>query len=355
MAAPLALPDPQAVPVATVRSVLIPLAVAKREELRRGGTDAIPSALELNRQLEAFRRYIQDRATRDLLAAEQRRTEVLIGHLLGPVDPGQRTDLEPSAHTEGSALRQVKKTPRYEFRRLAEHEALIEAWLTAERPTVSRVGLLAKLKRMEENAKLDAAELPDVRGGDFRQVLESVPDGSVTLILTDPPYTLRALPSYEALGAFARRVLRPGGSLLCYTGGATLLGAGAALSRHLRYWDTLALLHRHGGHRVPGRWVIAAHKHVLWFVRDFRMGRQYVSTVLRGSAPEKAHHEWAQGIEEVMPLIEKLTEPGELIVDPFAGSGSFGRAALRLGRRFLGADLHPASDRGQVAVAEAAG
>jgi hypothetical protein len=37
------------------------------------------------RQLEAFRKYLQDREGRDLLAAECRRTEVLIGKLLGPV------------------------------------------------------------------------------------------------------------------------------------------------------------------------------------------------------------------------------------------------------------------------------
>jgi DNA modification methylase len=35
-------------------------------------------------------------------------------------------------------------------------------------------------------------------------------------------------------------------------------------------------------------------------------------------------------------LIADFTEPGELVLDPFAGSGTTGVAALRLGRRFLG-------------------
>jgi site-specific DNA-methyltransferase (adenine-specific) len=40
-------------------------------------------------------------------------------------------------------------------------------------------------------------------------------------------------------------------------------------------------------------------------------------------------------------LIKQSTEQGELVADPFMGSGSVGVAALRLGRRFWGTDLNP--------------
>jgi len=42
-------------------------------------------------------------------------------------------------------------------------------------------------------------------------------------------------------------------------------------------------------------------------------------------------------------LIRQSTEPGELVIDPFMGSGSTGRAALSLGRRFAGTDVSPAA------------
>jgi site-specific DNA-methyltransferase (adenine-specific) len=43
------------------------------------------------------------------------------------------------------------------------------------------------------------------------------------------------------------------------------------------------------------------------------------------------------GVAEV--LIRQSTQHGELVVDPFMGSGSSGVAAIRLGREFLGADV----------------
>jgi site-specific DNA-methyltransferase (adenine-specific) len=42
-------------------------------------------------------------------------------------------------------------------------------------------------------------------------------------------------------------------------------------------------------------------------------------------------------------LIGQSTEPGEIVADPFMGSGSAGVAALSLGRRFIGTDLSPAA------------
>jgi site-specific DNA-methyltransferase (adenine-specific) len=38
-------------------------------------------------------------------------------------------------------------------------------------------------------------------------------------------------------------------------------------------------------------------------------------------------------------LIKQSTEPGELVIDPFVGSGSIGGAALKLGRSFAGCDV----------------
>jgi site-specific DNA-methyltransferase (adenine-specific) len=46
-------------------------------------------------------------------------------------------------------------------------------------------------------------------------------------------------------------------------------------------------------------------------------------------------------VEIAEVLIRQSSEPGEVVADPFMGSGSVGVAAARLGRRFLGNDLNP--------------
>jgi hypothetical protein len=45
-------------------------------------------------------------------------------------------------------------------------------------------------------------------------------------------------------------------------------------------------------------------------------------------------------VELMEALIRDFTDPGDLICDPFCGSGTTGVAALRLGRRFIGWELN---------------
>ena len=44
-------------------------------------------------------------------------------------------------------------------------------------------------------------------------------------------------------------------------------------------------------------------------------------------------------------LVNQSSQPGDVVADPFMGSGSVGVAAAKLGRRFLGNDLNPEAVR----------
>ena len=52
-------------------------------------------------------------------------------------------------------------------------------------------------------------------------------------------------------------------------------------------------------------------------------------------------HPTQKPVALMLELVRLFTDPGETILDPFAGSGTTGVAALRLGRRFVGIERDP--------------
>jgi len=191
----------------------------------------------------------------------------------------------------------------------------------------------------EEAAKPDCWIEPEYRVGDFNKVLSNIDDASVDLILTDPPYGTKHVHLYKQLGEFGARVLKPGGSLLAYTGQATLPEVLAVLSQSLRYWWMICMEHSGPGQQLPGKWVNVTWKPVLWFVCKKRGNREYVTDRVTGEPPkERAEFAWAQGVGEVRYFIQQLAKRNALIVDPFAGTGKWGEVAARMGRRWIGCD-----------------
>ena len=55
------------------------------------------------------------------------------------------------------------------------------------------------------------------------------------------------------------------------------------------------------------------------------------------------YHEWGQAEAEAVYLIQRLTEPGQLIVDPYAGGAAFLAAAKATNRRWLATERDEAT------------
>jgi hypothetical protein len=180
--------------------------------------------------------------------------------------------------------------------------------------------------------------------GRFQDEGQVIADESVSLIFTDPPYDKKTLPQYADLAAFADRVLIPGGSLITYLGDYALpeVCAMFAESSMTFHWP---LICTHTGQTANFNWgpyqsLKIKNKLMLWYRKGQKLhrGDTIVETLIY-SKQEKDTHEWQQGTIEAAYLINCLTHPDELVVDPFCGGGTTCVAALMSGRSYLAFEI----------------
>jgi hypothetical protein len=97
--------------------------------------------------------------------------------------------------------------------------------------------------------------------------------------------------------------------------------------------------------RVRTRMVFGQHRSVLLYSAGPYRPRTWPNDVVfaegRGGPEERPLHPWQQALEPVRHWVRQVSEPGELVVDPFLGSGTTAVAAVMEGRRFIGCDSDP--------------
>jgi 16S rRNA G966 N2-methylase RsmD len=179
-----------------------------------------------------------------------------------------------------------------------------------------------------------------VRLGDFRDILPTIPDGCVDLIFTDPPYDKKTVPLYEDMAREAARILRPGGSLICYLGQYATADVCRMMENHLKFFWPLCC-HHEGPGQIMAFWGIRVKwKPMLWFVNGGnRFDTSAVVEDLIFSKKEKSAHPWQQSVTEARYYIERLTPEGGLVVDPFCGGGTTALAAKQSGRKWITCEI----------------
>lgn len=197
--------------------------------------------------------------------------------------------------------------------------------------------------------------------------LRSLPPESVDLVITDPPY--ESLEKHRAIGTTTRlkvsksssnqwfsifpnarfpelfaeiyRVLKPNTHFYLFCDPETaFIAKPLAEEVGFRFWKPLVWDKKSIGMGYHYR---CRYEFVLFFEKGKRRLRDLsipdvisVARIRNGYPSEKP-------VELAETLIRQSTVPGESIVDPFMGSGSFGVAAIRSGCHFAGNDLAEAS------------
>ncbi len=207
---------------------------------------------------------------------------------------------------------------------------------------------LVNQERRQEliKAQLKAsAELPEgfkLSLGDFREVCNELPESSIDMIFTDPPYDHENLPLYGDLAKLAQRVLKEGGSLITYVGHYAIpqILDYVAKSSNLKYIHVIAVLHDGASAALYAFHIRVKWKPLLWFVKGTNPNTfLYMEDVIQSQSPDKSSHDWAQSTVEAEHVISRLTVENQIILDPMMGSGTTGLGLLTLAENSLGLKL----------------
>jgi tRNA G10 N-methylase Trm11 len=178
--------------------------------------------------------------------------------------------------------------------------------------------------------------------GDSRELAKAIPDESIDLIFTDPPYAKEFLSLYEWLAEEAARVLKPGGFLLTYCGHAYLKEIMDILGDHLSYyWQFIAPNSGMFASMWPKK-IFCAYKPILAFVKGQPDRNTWVFDMVK-SIRDKRFHSWGQSEMLARYYVECFTQPGNVVWEPFTGGGTVPYVCKQLGRNFIAFELDPDS------------
>lgn len=176
--------------------------------------------------------------------------------------------------------------------------------------------------------------------GDCKDVIPYIDNGSIDLILTDPPYPRKYMHCYEHLANLCPTVMKKGSSLLTLVGHYALPEVMYIFKDKLKYRWLFCMNQEKGKHARMAMGIEVMWKPILWYVKEsYPNGKGFIKDMLHIDGKDgqsKKLHKWEQDITWAKFFIEKLTNKGDIVLDPFIGSGTTAIACMETGRNFIG-------------------
>ena len=213
--------------------------------------------------------------------------------------------------------------------------------------------------------------------GDCLDVMQDIPDGSVDMVMTDPPFGTTACKwdsviPFEPMWAQLKRITKPSGAIVLMASQpftSALVMSNVGMFRYDLKWIKTQATGFYNANRMPLR----AHEDIIVFYQSLpsynpqkTAGEPYVQK--RGSASEVYQgkdlsvtvnetgmrhplswrvfqrdadktHPTQKPVALMEYLIRTYTNAGETVLDFAAGSGTTGVAAANTGRRFIGIEM----------------
>jgi len=256
-------------------------------------------------------------------------------------------------------------------------------------PIVAGMGRDTKVEDKKSSAGNEAKDKEgQILQGECLEVMASLPAASVDMVFADPPYNLQLsgellrpnnhsrvdgvdhdwdqFETFKAYDAFtadwlkaARRLLKPDGSLWVIGSYHNIFRVGATL-QDLGFWILNDVIWRKTNPmpNFRGRRFTNAHETLIWCARDkdsryrfnyeamkslnddLQMRSDWLLPLCTGPERLKKNGKKAHPTQKPESLLHRAilasTEVGDVVLDPFFGSGTTGAVAKKLGRRYVG-------------------
>jgi modification methylase len=249
-----------------------------------------------------------------------------------------------------------------------------------------------KIKGARNAAGVEHA-LDRILKGDCVEIMRGLPEASIDLVFADPPYNLQlgggltrpdqshvdgvddAWDKFESFAAYdrftrdwlsaARRLLKPDGALWVIGSYHNIFRVGSIL-QDLGFWilNDVIWVKTNPMPNFKGTRLANAHETLIWAAKskdsratfnyqalktandDLQMRSDWMLPIctgnerLKGAGGGKAHP--TQKPESLLHrVLVGAANPGDVVLDPFFGSGTTGAVAKLLGRRFIGIERDP--------------
>ena len=197
----------------------------------------------------------------------------------------------------------------------------------------------------------------DLRFGDCLQLMKDIPDGSVDLIVTDPPYGINYQSNYrqqkystfkndqsmdwlDNFVAEIHRVLKQNTAVYCFCSWHNVDLFKTAFEKKFKLkniivWEknNTSMGDLKGSYAPKHEFVLFAHK-----------GRRTLNgfrhpDIIKAKRTGNIYHPTEKPVDLLELFLEESSEKHNLILDPFMGSGSTGVACVNTGRRFIGIEI----------------
>ena len=251
---------------------------------------------------------------------------------------------------------------------------------------------MLRTARTARSADAERATLPvdTILVGDCIAQMNALPAGSVDLVFADPPYNLQleegltrpdqskvdavdddwdkfqSFSHYDAFTrawlAAARRVLKPDGAIWVIGSYHNIFRVGTAL-QDLDFWMLNDVIWRKANPmpNFRGTRFTNAHETLIWAARDKKSRVTFnYEAMKQANEDTQMRSDWLFPIctgaerltdadgDKVHPtqkpeallfrILNATTKPGDIVLDPFFGTGTTGAVAKKLGRHFIGID-----------------